>query len=77
MKGIAEYTVEIGMARALHLIRGTRLRRDHSECIRCGGGAPKGRKKFTATLSGINKILGIEVPARMFSTFSAKTQLRG
>ena len=61
-KGIAEYTVEIGMARALHLIEelGQKIT---ASAFDVSAGAPREGKKFTATLSGINKILGIEVPA--------------
>jgi len=61
-KGICEYTVELGMDRALHLI-------DELDCgdiapdrYDCDAGQPKEGKTFTASLSRINAILGIEVP---------------
>ena len=62
-KGIAEYTVEIGMARALHLIEELGCGEITASAFDVDAGEPKEGKKFTATLSGINKILGIEVPA--------------
>ena len=62
-KGIAEYTVEIGMARALHLIEELGCGEITASAFDVSAGAPREGKKFTATLSGINKILGIEVPA--------------
>ena len=62
-KGIAEYTVEIGMARALHLIEELGCGEITANAFDVSAGAPREGKKFTATLSGINKILGIEVPA--------------
>ena len=62
-KGIAEYTVEIGMARALHLIEELGCGEITASTFDVSAGAPREGKKFTATLSGINKILGIEVPA--------------
>lgn len=62
-KGISEYTVELGMARALHLIQELGCGEITSSKFDCDAGEAKTGKHFTATLSGINKILGIEVPA--------------
>lgn len=61
-KGINEYTTELGMARALHLIEELGVGEITSSCFDCSGGAPREGKHFTATFSGINAILGIEVP---------------
>ncbi len=61
-KGIAEYTTELGMARALHLIQELNCGEVTSSAFDVSAGAPREGKHFTATLSGINKILGIEVP---------------
>ena len=61
-KGISEYTVELAMDRALHLI-------DELDCgdvapdrYDCDAGEPKTGKTFKASLARINAILGIEVP---------------
>ena len=62
-KGISEYTVELGMARALHLIEELGCGEITASKFDCSAGAPRTGKHFTATLSGINRILGIEVPA--------------
>lgn len=62
-KGISEYTTELGMARALHLIEELGCGEVTSSAFDCNAGASKEGKRFTARLSGINAILGIEVPA--------------
>ncbi len=62
-KGISEYTTELGMARALHLIEELGCGEVTSSAFDEDAGAPKEGKHFTARLSGINAILGIEVPA--------------
>ncbi len=61
-KGISEYSVELGMARALHLIQELGCGEITSSAFDCSAGAPRVGKSFTATFSGINKILGISVP---------------
>ncbi|MCQ2770740.1 MAG: phenylalanine--tRNA ligase subunit beta, partial [Clostridia bacterium] len=61
-KGISEYTCELGMARALHLIDELGCGEITSSEFDCTAGAPREGKKFKATFSGINRILGIEVP---------------
>ncbi|MCQ2442141.1 MAG: phenylalanine--tRNA ligase subunit beta [Oscillospiraceae bacterium] len=61
-KGIAEYTTELGMARALHLIQELGCGEITSSHFDVSAGAPRTGKHFTATISGINRILGIEVP---------------
>ena len=61
-KGISEYTTELGMARALHLIQELGCGEVTATHIDCSAGAPREGKKFTATISGINAILGITVP---------------
>lgn len=62
-KGISEYTTELGMARALHLIQELGCGEITSSAFDVSAGAPREGKHFTATISGINSILGIEVPA--------------
>ncbi len=62
-KGISEYTTELGMARALHLIEELGCGEVTASAFDADAGAPKEGKHFTARLSGINGILGIEVPA--------------
>ena len=62
-KGISEYTTELGMARALHLIEELGCGEITSSAFDCDAGAPKEGKRFTASLKRINQILGIEVPA--------------
>ena len=62
-KGISEYTTELGMARALHLIQELGCGEITASAFDCSAGAPKEGKHFTASLSRINSILGIEVPA--------------
>ena len=62
-KGISEYTTELGMARALHLIEELGCGEITSSAFDCSAGAPREGKRFTASISRINAILGIEVPA--------------
>ncbi len=62
-KGISEYTTELGMARALHLIQELNCGEITSSAFDCSAGAPREGKRFTASLKRINAILGIEVPA--------------
>lgn len=61
-KGISEYITELGMARALHLIEELGCGEVTSSSFDVDAGAPKEGKRFTASLSRINGILGIEVP---------------
>ncbi len=62
-KGISEYTTELGMARALHLIQELKCGEITASAFDCSAGAPREGKRFTASLRRINEILGIEVPA--------------
>ncbi len=62
-KGISEYTTELGMARALHLIEELNCGEITSSAFDCSAGAPREGKRFQASLKRINAILGIEVPA--------------
>ena len=61
-KGIAEYTTELGMARALHLIQELGCGEITASAFDVSAGAPRQGKRFTARASRINAILGIEVP---------------
>ena len=61
-KGISEYTCELGMARALHLIQELGCGEVTSSAFDISAGAPREGKRFTAAISGINRILGIDVP---------------
>ena len=62
-KGISEYTTELGMARALHLIQELGCGEITASAFDCSAGAPREGKRFEATISGINRVLGIQVPA--------------
>ncbi len=62
-KGISEYTTELGMARALHLIEELGCGEVTSSSFDESAGAPREGKRFTAHIHRINEILGIEVPA--------------
>ncbi len=62
-KGISEYITELGMARALHLIEELGCGEVTSSEFDESAGMPREGKRFTAHLSRINAILGIEVPA--------------
>ena len=62
-RGISEYTTELGMARALHLIQELGCGDITSSAFDCNAGAPKEGKRFTASLRRINNILGIDVPS--------------
>ena len=62
-KGLSEYTCELGMARALHLIQELGCGEVTASAFDVSAGADREGKRFTASVSGINKILGIEVPA--------------
>ena len=61
-KGISEYTTELGMARALHLIQELGCGEVTATHFDCSAGAPREGKHFTAHISRINAILGITVP---------------
>ena len=61
-KGISEYTTELGLARALHLIEELNCGEVTSSAFDVSAGAPREGKHFTAHISRINAILGIEVP---------------
>ncbi|HJD22206.1 MAG TPA: phenylalanine--tRNA ligase subunit beta [Candidatus Gemmiger faecigallinarum] len=62
-KGVSEYTAELGMARALHLIQELGCGEVTASAFDVSAGAPREGKHISATVSGINRILGIEVPA--------------
>ena len=61
-KGISEYTTELGMARALHLIEELHCGEVTASAFDESAGASREGKRFTARVSKINAILGIEVP---------------
>lgn len=61
-KGIAEYTTEVGMARALHLIQELGCGEVTASAFDVSAGASRIGKQFSARISRINAILGIEVP---------------
>ena len=63
-KGISEYTTELGMARALHLIEELGCGEITASAFDCSAGAPREGKHFSASLKRINEILGIKVPAK-------------
>ena len=61
-KGISEYTTELGMARALHLIQELGCGEVTATHFDCSAGASREGKRFIAHISRINAILGITVP---------------
>ena len=61
-KGVSEYTAELGMARALHLIQELGCGEVTSTCFDCSAGASREGRRFSARISKINAILGITVP---------------
>lgn len=62
-KGVSEYTTELGMARALHLIQELGCGEVTASAFDCSAGTPREDKRFDASIDGINRILGITVPA--------------
>lgn len=62
-KGVSEYTTELGMARALHLIQELNCGEVTASHFDVSAGASREGKHFSARISRINAILGIEVPA--------------
>ena len=61
-KGVDRHSPELGLARALHLIQELGCGEVTATHFDCSAGAPREGKHFTATISGINAILGITVP---------------
>ena len=61
-KGISEYSVELGMERALHLIDALNCGDIAPNRYDCDAGQAKEGKTFRASLARINAILGIEIP---------------
>ena len=62
-KGIDEYTVECGMARALNLVQTLGLAKISSSHFDVTGGASTEKRVITVTTAQVNNVLGIEVPA--------------
>ncbi len=62
-KGVSEYTTELGMNRALHLIQELGCGEITASRFDVSAGASREGKRFSARISRINAILGIEVPA--------------
>ena len=61
-RGVDAYTTEFGMARALHLVQELGCGRVTGVHIDCNRASTQG-KRMTASISKINSLLGIEVPA--------------
>ncbi|MBP3854438.1 MAG: phenylalanine--tRNA ligase subunit beta [Ruminiclostridium sp.] len=62
-KGISEYTTELAMARALHLIQELGCGKIAPAGCDVSAGASREGRKFDVKITEINNILGIEVPA--------------
>ena len=62
-KGIDEYTVECGMARALNLAQTLGVAKISSTHFDVSGGASTEKRVITVTVEQVNNVLGIEVPA--------------
>lgn len=61
-KGIDEYTVECGMARALNLAQSLGVAKVSSTHFDVSGGASTEKRVITVTTEQVNNVLGIEVP---------------
>ena len=61
-KGIDEYTVECGMARALNLVQTLGVAKVSSSHFDVSGGASKEKRVIKITSAQVNNVLGIEVP---------------
>ena len=61
-KGIDEYTVECGMARALNLAQTLGVAKISSTHFDISGGASTEKRVITVTTEQVNNVLGIEVP---------------
>ena len=61
-KGIDEYTVECGMARALNLVQTLGVARVSSTHFDVSGGASKEKRIIHVETAKVNDVLGIEVP---------------
>ncbi len=61
-KGVSEYTAEIAMCRALHLIQELDCGEVTASAFDVSAGAERVGKKFDVSIKSIESILGIEVP---------------
>ena len=61
-KGVDEYGVERGMARALNLVETLGIAKIGNSCFDVNAGEDKGGAKFDVTVEKINSVLGIDVP---------------
>ena len=61
-KGIDEYTVECGMARALNLVQTLGVAKISSSHFDVSGGASTEKRVITVETAQVNDVLGIEVP---------------
>lgn len=61
-KGIDEYTVECGMARALNLVQTLGIAKVSSSHFDVSGGASKEKRVIQVETAKVNEVLGIEVP---------------
>ena len=62
-KGVDEYSVETGMARALNLVEKLGVAKISSTSFDCSGGASRDERVIKVAVSQVNEVLGIEVPA--------------
>lgn len=61
-KGVDEYGVECGMARALNLVQSLGIAKVGNSHFDVSAGEDKGNAVFDVTVSKVNSVLGIEVP---------------
>ena len=61
-KGIDEYTVECGMARALNLVQTLGIAKVSSSHFDVSGGASREKRVIYVETAKVNRVLGIEVP---------------
>ncbi len=71
-KGVDQYSTELGLKRALHLIQELNCGDITTTCFDCSDGSSKERKVITATPARINAVLGIEVPEQAMKDILAR-----
>ena len=71
-KGVDQYSTELGLKRALHLIQELDCGDITTTCFDCSNGASTERKTVTATPARINSVLGIEVPEETMKDILAR-----
>ena len=71
-KGVDQYSTELGLNRALHLIQQLDCGDITPTCFDCSAGLSRERKSVTVTPAQINNVLGIEVPEEAMKDILAR-----